>query len=517
MALQIIDLGPEALKELDPSGKATENYHQKFSDHESHNPPSHFLKPGCIPSKVLGELKSKLLSQLENTRFEPIFRYEIELDSKLGPQGGHISARKLKDALKTYYENADLPRSGKLIRRGCRAMVRELKARVRKLGLPQVYTKPYIQNTAGGLPTCFKKNQGLGQYLYAHAEGFTPFGSLYPALPSSRRMRNKDRVVFMDSALNVDRINSVLTTVRNWFKDQFPSLFAALIRPDKILWPKVYRCMTNPKLSNLETDFKSMDTWVDFWIARECFLPIFEVLLTPSDYIMFASTVEAYFNQTLLVGEQLWTGSHCLFSGQTITQDVENFYDICLYLGAYLELGYSFQDFIDMFVMVGDDVLAFIPKKDVRALYSLIVQETNENKVVLSEEKTRLDTPDIRFCRCVYCSALPVKHNEDGLPYVQPAYPLSLATNSIIQPENENENFAIEISAIISRSDNALGHPLWRTWSEWILSKLSIPFLPDEEQFRNYQLRDWWVKVYGEFANLSDSPTYQLWNSFRPH
>lgn len=514
--LVVTDLGPEALKELDPTGKATQNYHLRFSDREFHHQPSHFLRAGLSPSKVLEELRTKFLQQLDGTRYQGIFDYEIELQSKLGPQGGQFSESTLRAKLKSYYERADLPRSFKLVKRGARALVRELQARVRKYGLPQVYTKPYIQNTAGGLPTCFKKNEGMGEYLYAHAEGYSHFGKLQPALPGGRRMRNKDRVIFIDSALNVDRINPILNTVRNWFKDQFPELFAALINPEYYLYPKIYRNMTNPKLANLETDFESMDTWVTFEIAQECMLPIFEVLLTPSDYISFATVVENYFSQPLLVGEQLWEGSHSLFSGQSITQDVENFYDICLYLGAYLELGYSFEDFISMFVMVGDDVLAFIPRKDLNDLYRLICEETDRNQVVLSKEKTRKGTGDIRFCRCVYCKALPVKYNRDGNPYVLPAYSLSLASNSILQPENENENYAIEISAIITRSDNARGHPLWRTWAEWILSKLSIPFLPDEEQYRDYQLRDWWVKVYGEFANLSDSPTYQLWNNLRP-
>lgn len=513
--LEVIDLGPTALAEIDPSGRATANFHQHFSDREFFNKPSHFLKNGVCPDSVLTELRSKILSQLQGTRYDCIYQYERELASKCGPQGGHISYTTLVTALKEYYRNADLTRTFKLVRRGVKSLTREIQALVRKFGLPQVYTKPYIQSTAGGLPTCLKKNVGLGQYLYSHAEGYTYFGALQPALPASRRYRNKNRVIFVDSTLNVDRINPLLTTVRNWFKDQFPSLFAALRNPEEYLWPKVYRLMTNPKLTNLETDFKSMDTWVSLEVAKECMLPIYKELLTPSDYLHFCTMIEAYFNQPLLVGEQLWVGSHTLFSGQTITQDVENFYDICLYLGAYLELGYTFSDFVDMFVMVGDDVLAFVRKSDLNALYALIREETERNQVVLSTEKTRMGTNDIRFCRCVYCSALPVSYNDQGLPFVRPAYSISLATNAIVQPEDENENFAIEISAIIGRSDNAAGHPLWRTWSEWILSKLNIPFLPNEEQYRDYQLRDWWVKVYGEFANLSDSKTYQLWNNLR--
>lgn len=510
--LEIIDLGPAALAELDPSGKATENFHRQFSDREFHNSPSHFLRKGIQPSIIIKELEAKILKQYQGTRYQCLYDYENEMLAKAGPQGGRISEHTLKVKLLEYYERADLKRSFKLVMRGVKALVREISAIVRREGLPQVYTKPYIQNTAGGLPTCLKKNVGEGEYYYSHAEGFTYFGPLQPALPGARRYRNKDRIIFVDSALNVDRINSILTTVRNWFKSYFPKLFAALQNPEKYLWPKIYKSMTNPKLSNLETDFKSMDTWVGFEIAQKCMLPVFEVLLTPSDYLNFSSLVEEYFRQPLLVGEQLWTGSHTLFSGQTITQDVENFYDICLYLGAYLELGYNFTDFEELFTMVGDDVIAFARKNDVDKLHQLIIEETERNQVVLSDEKTRKKTSDIRFCRCVYSKSLPVRYNDEGLPYVRPAYSLVLATNSIIQPESENERFGIEIGAIIQRSDNAAGSPLWRTWSEWILSKLDLPFLPSDEQFRDYQLSDWWTKVYGETYSLLDSPTYQLWN-----
>lgn len=510
--LKIVDLGPTALAEYDPSGEATRKFHASFSDREFYNQPSHFLKKGIQPNLLLKELESKILKQYQGNRYDALYQYEMEMISKYGPQGGHITRSKLESILKTYYENAELPRSFKLVRRGVKALVRELKAIVRLEGLPQVYTRPFVQNTAGGLPTCLKKNVGLGSYLYAHSEGFTYFGALQPALPAARRYRNKDRIVFVDSCLNVDRINSILTTVRNWFKQHFPELFAALHNPEKYLWPKIYRCMTNPKLTNLETDFKSMDTWVDFEIAKECMLPVFEVLLTPSDYLNFSCMVEAYFKQELLVGEQLWTGWHTLFSGQTITQDVENFYDICLYLGCFLELRYSFKDFLELFVMVGDDVLAFIPKRDIENLYNLVVEETEINKVVLSPEKTRKNTADIRFCRCVYDKSLPVQYSAEGKPFVRPAYSLVLATNSIVQPESENERFGIELSAIIQRADNAAGAPLWRTWAEWILSKLNLPFLPTDEQFKDYQLSDWWARVYGETYSLLDSPTYRLWD-----
>jgi hypothetical protein len=311
----------------------------------------------------------------------------------------------------------------------------------------------------------------------------------------------------------VDRIEPIMSAVRNWFKQYYPELFAALHRPQRYLWRKITRSV-NRKYVNLETDFKSMDQSMTLTIAKKVLLPILKELLTPSDYLSASVIIEQYFTQKVLLGDQLWEGEHALFSGQVITQDLENLYDMALYLGIYQALGYSFDEFMELFTMVGDDVLAFFKTlADATLAYELVKSETTLNGVPLSVEKTRLNTPEIRFCRNVYSVHTARIIDDNGELVIPPVYPLSLATNSIVQPERLNPNFGIEIAAIIARSDNARFHPQWKSWATWMYSKLQIPFLPTEQQFQEYQVGEWWTRVYGETYNLNESPTYQLWMS----
>jgi hypothetical protein len=497
-------------KEVDPYLAEYNGSKTRFStDHSYYDKPSPLLKKDENPIAIFEEFDRIYLPQMQ-CKSNHFLDYELEMRKKCGPQGGKITITEVTSKLISYY---DFPRNQTfdIVDVGVKAFTREIQARVKLVGLPQPIWQYSIRNTAAGLPTGLKKNFVLGNssYYLAHSDGYNWFGLLQPTQVSFRRMRNKDRLVFMDSVLNVDRLEPIMSSVRNWFKENYPRLFAALHRPSKYLWRNITKAIEK-KLVNLETDFKSMDQSMTFKIAKKVLFPVLKELLIPGDYLFACNLIEQYFKQPCLIKNQLWEGEHSLFSGQVITQDLENFYDICLYLGVYLSLGYSWDEFSDYFTMVGDDVLSFWESKDVSIAYEMIKRETQLNKVELSEEKTRIGGA-VRFCRNVYSVHNSRILDDDGNYVIPPSYPLSLATNSIVQPENLNPNFGIEIAAIIARADNAQYNPWWKSWATWIFSKLSISRLPTDEQFKQWQAKDWWAKVYGEVYGIDKSPTYQLW------
>lgn len=507
--LKVIDLAPDEIESLDPFHYGRDKLAIRFPQQGFFAPQSRLFT--WSNDQALASYLSRFCSaEAVASKHSPIVRYDIEMAKKFGPQGGHFTRSVLESKLKESYEFADAPRTYDTALRGRDALLRMIAARIAKLGMPTVYWVPFTQDTAGGLPRGGRKTEWRN-----HVDGADYWRHVLPDLPSGRRQRGKDRVVHEDATLNVDYVQPPLTAVREWLKSQFPTMFSAWHNPLSYKWPQITGQLIKGS-TFLETDYSSMDNHFSWQTVETVILPIFQLLLTEAEYWHFASFVGELFTQPVFLGDQLWTGLHNLFSGQAITNDFETYYDVCLYLGAHLEAGGSVRTFLTSFEALGDDVLYAASDDMCKRVYDLVVREATANGLVLSTEKTRMQTGEARFCREVYYLALPRQVNDAGAVYVRPAYPPVLALNNVLNPERPADDLKDELLRDFTRLDNIEGYYRWSDVFNMIWSKMRVQTLPASlaVRFEELQLRDWWYRVHGTTYTLGQSISA---NSYREH
>lgn len=500
----------EDLHSVDPLGKGLDWFHHHFPAKATLEQPSPLFKE--TPEVIIDKYVQRFLSDKEYcNRHAPILDYERELVSKCSRQGGLHPFADVRENFESYYLVEDDVQFGKVAEVGLETFLRMIDGAVDRNGYPQVYYTYQTANTAFGSPF-----GGYKSNVYHHQQWPSNNGWWHPLpiWPNTRNMRSRTRCVFAASAFDCDYLQPSLTAVRCWLKVHFPNIFGAWRNPRDTLYRDIGLGVIRNKWF-LETDFKAMDTHFSLAVVKKLILPIYQHLLSPADYLHFAQYVEECFSQPLQVGTQLWTGLHNLFSGLPFTNDFETLYDVVIYLGAHVLAGQEVSDFQFVFKACGDDVVYHGDKLSVMKVYDLVRGEFTLNGVILSEEKTRIQQGECRFCRQVYYPACRREYTESGEQMLIPAYPFILTLNSCVQPEKTAETRSNELLNAFTRLDNAVGHYRFKDAVMFVFNNMTDeakwPLRPGSmQEFETIQRKDWWYKVYGTTYTLGESPSYEL-------
>lgn len=503
--MEIQYLTPDQLKSLDPYGNNSavmskfKNVITAFNE-----PPSRFFR--LSPNEMLGRYQEMLEKFRLTTKgkHESYFEYNQEMMSKFAPQGGMYTWDKMMQLLSEYYVLAERPISIiPQLKRGRDYLLALIRERVARFGLAQpVQTKYY--STFAGLPTGMKK----GTYQ-AETEMFGNWIHVLPTCLGQRRMRAKDRLIFQDSVVNVRYVESLLGAVRNWFKQYIPELFAGWIRPDYELTPRITKILNRP-FSSIETDYNGMDMHFSLSIVQELILPVYELLLTPGEYLHLAHYVSEMFYQEVFAGNFLITGLHNLFSGVCPTNDFETIFTVEQSCGAVLSVGETpLQDDV-LIVANGDDAAIVINRKrfsdsKIRDIHDASVSMCNAAGVEMSLEKCRISNTDVRFCRSVYYPS----GRRDINGCLLGAYPSVLALNAIVQPEKSLKSDGYAAIADLQRLDNCAGSPEFTQFVQFVYKRACHKFRFTEKDLDTHPV-DWWYRLYGERWDPASSPSFNL-------
>ena len=507
--LQIIHLNPLEVEQVDPYKVGRKWMGTHFSS-DCFNEPSPLFKGSR--TALISDYVSRFCDISHAGKHLPIVEYDLEMSKKTGPQGGKATWETAKDTFKSYYENADIVPSYRLAIEGRDLLISWIKSVSANNALPPIDHSWLEGPQAAGMSRGGTKNWWL-----SHADGlkfnYTPGD---PVLPNIRKQRNKVRAIFCTSAKDNDALQPPLTACREWLKQHFPHIFGAWLNPTEYTYPDI----TTGVIRNswfLETDFKAMDQHLTWAVVRDIILPIYEVLLPEWEYLYFYAKVEEAYHAPLFIGTDLWTGLHTTFSGQSFTNDFETLVAVCVYLAAHVRSGQPIATFGEQYKGIGDDVVYRADSKaQLMAVYNLVRYEFKRIGLILSEEKTRIQQGECRFCRMVYYSALPRYLNANNQPYVWPAYPMVLAINNCIQPERTHSYVPEELMALFTRLDNGKAHYQFNNIVNWLYGKFSPNITPatgnlTDVAFTELQMKDWWYKVYNTTYTLSDSPSAAIY------
>lgn len=494
------------LAALDPHGRARRALSARFPEKRTLGNPS----PCLLENKTPDEIRERYFKVFSDrpVKHAPIWEYDVEMASKFGPQGGRYPRTRLIELLDEAYANVDLPRTtSPILDDGLYSLLTEIRQLVSLVGKPAVSHKWMVKNSSGGLPTMCRKNT-----WQAHVTGRRYWLHPYPDVPNTRVQRGKDRLTHEDATVNIDYVMPYLTAVRQWLTVNLPQYFGVWANPCKHTHPIATSALLR-RWWSLETDFKGMDLHYSLFVLEHYVLPVYELLLDEAEYWHFAAFVRELFFQPTFLGDILIEGEHTLFSGQSITQDVETIFDVVLYIGASLHAAVPRS--LWTMIAVGDDVAFFTKReKDAENIYSYVKEATNAVGLVLEPTKTRLVQGNIHFCRSVYYPALPVKYNEDGLPYVDPAYPPILTLNSCVWPENPLAP-NVEIVSILARMANLKGFYRQSDFCYFLFKYLDPSLEVTQEALDAVNERDWWRIVYGESVGFDwSSPVLNWWRCY---
>lgn len=501
----------EALDRLDPC-RVGRKWFTTHYPQEANVEPLPSLFQGRTDTIINTYVTSITVDGWESGKHAPVISYEIEMSHKCGRQGGHLTWADAHSTFDAYYHLPLKVTFGEVAEAGLETFLDMIREAIAKFGLPAISPLSY-GHTAAALPYGGYKDDEFLYYLMPFSGWLHPL----PLLPNSRYQRLKPRSIFAASYQDQAYVQPSLTAVREWLKKAFPHIFGAWINPKIVLWPDMRDAVRHNHWF-LETDFKAMDQHYTRAVVLKLILPIYQLLLPPADYLHFAAYVEESFEAPLLCGHELWTGEHTLFSGLPYTNDFETLYDVIIYLGAHVLAGQPASTFGRHFKACGDDVVYHHrDKKVVITVRDYVTAEFTRNGVVLSEEKTRFQQGEARFCRCVYYPALPDRFNGERY-YMRPAYPCVLMLNNCVQPENIADSRTHELLHSFERGDVAMGNPFYVNALTILYSNVARPDRPvdlsDENSryFEEHQTHDWWFKVYGITYSLKSSPTAQWYH-----
>lgn len=417
---------------------------------------------------------------------------------KYGPQGGHFSLNVLKDSYIRSYRNAEYRPTFKLALVGLHHLIRIIRERRDRFGMPQPYLKTVI-GTSGALPSMLPKGEFITEAFCAKTHRH-----VYPNLPGERRQRGKERCINQDSNLNVRYIERWMGAIRNWLKTYIPEYFSAWRNPADYLQPRL-TSMLNRRFKSHEIDFTACDEHTSLEEVCEVVLPVLEELSIPAEFNYCAAFIEELFYQPIYFGDELWTGKHNLLSGQVITNDCETIYDVCVQVGALIASDLLSSNYV-MFSL-GDDqttVISGISNRQSDNFFNYLIDEMTMNGHDINLQKSGVFDNTARFCRKLYYASGP-KDNNGCLG----SYPLSLVCNAVINPERMIRDSSEMYKATLQRLDTAYGHYRFTPFIQFMGSNLNWEGFDADgvDRARSY---DWWERVYNESWSLSHSPSYKV-------
>lgn len=487
------------LQILDPTGKAREKL-------------GSYKKSPCTPTpKMFRDLTSEeyLQEYLElrraiSKRHSVYSEYDAEFDCKYGGQGDVFPLSEMEEKIEQYYAHASCaPTFHPTLIEGRDYFLRLLKQKIEQVGYPQIdFSDRGVDGTLAALPTMYQK----GEFL-AETVGAKPWRHPWPSLPGQRSQRQKHRIIFMDSVLNVRYLQPILAGCKKWLVKYFPHLFSPWINPREVLRPMVSDALVYPDVYSVETDYDSCDMHFSFGVVSEIVLPIYEVLIPdPMVFSKFASFVEELFWQPLFMGDHLITGLHCLFSGQPITNDFETLYGIVLSLAGAISA--KSLHGLKAVLVNGDDISVLLRgEKQARIVHDTMVDISTQAGLVMSLPKCRIGHRNVRFCKMLYYPE-GKRENIPGFPrgVLYGAYPGILALLNIIHPEAYSKDEASEWGASLQRADNVVGAPHFAPFVVTLFKHARKRVALDNEIVAQ---TGWWERLYGLPWTLRDSPSYR--------
>lgn len=489
-----IYLTPEDLRRIDPTGRGYEWIETLKRSKESFNE----SRPKY---KNLVEYAANVASKLPDAH-APYRDYALHFLPKCGPQGGRYAFNRMVESIKRYYVRVPEKVEPNYAILGAQYLVRYVKQLKQKFGTPNQFQTSPVVNTLAALPSMRKK----GTF---EAEAF--IGDLYwrhllPSLPGQRRLKGKDRNIFMDSNENVRYIEGTLSQCRQWLKSYMPQYFHGWMNPDCGLRENITKRLDQHYL-NIELDADSMDTWFSREISERVILPIYEALLDEAEFWHLSAYVHEAFEQPLFLGDSMLVGLHDLFSGQPITNDFETLFDVCVAIGIALAHHVSPDKWY--IAANGDDVIFLLhPSYDghyFNVIKQAFLDEYEACSIKISVEKSRFATEDYQFCKKIYYRK--GKRNEKGFLYG--SYSSLLAANSIENPEKSSKTAGSESVAVLQILDNLYGSPDWNNLVQKVFS-LGFDLNFTEVDIRTITEADWWFRCYGERWDPLSSPSFIL-------
>lgn len=457
--------------------------------------PAENFAPNPTPRWVShrAEFLSWYAKQPKPEYYHDLWEYEEEMYAKMGFQGGPVPDSVLRPLFERYYTHVNFHVPWEMVW-ARKVLCDMVERKVKQVG-KAVNGYVSLPNTKAKFPFGGVKNDAINGSQPEWAEGC--YGPLYPAQGGHRYQRQKPRTIFMDSSVNVARVQRILNAARIWFRDNFPDLYSTWRRDQENTIPWI-RKMIGKRRWFMEGDYEAMDTHMCLDAAR-FILPYYKAVLPEDDYVILADYVEYAFTQPLVWANEIWTGLHNLFSGEPITNDFETHFSITLQTAIILALRLRWGELRAL----GDDTIlatssyesAAIAAKWFKALAEQCGQKVNTQKLRISRVP--------RFLRRTHFE----RHTTSE--EVQPgAYPAPLFFNSVFFPEYPQKNKADGIVAILQACDNFYGHPSWGIVIPKIFSlcvdRTGIDNPADTTP------KDWWYKLYGEKWNPESSVSVKL-------
>jgi hypothetical protein len=328
-------------------------------------------------------------------------------------------------------------------------------------------------------------------------------------------MRGKDRLIFMDSILNIRIMDEYLNALRFWLRENLPEFFGAWVNPNIHVHPRTKALITK-SWTIVEADYKAMDTGMSWKVVSEVILPVVETVLGDAFTPYLIAHLEEVWNVPILdpCGEGLITGHHNMLSGINPTNDFETIYTVCLALGECATVALTLSE-VDLLAL-GDDMRIGMKAsvKEAKKYFEAYCETSDLAGLHvhgLDSGKAYVGTGSCRFLRRVY---LPNgRLNESG---VYPGfYPSVLALNNIVQPEFPSKSVAQFLSSTCQRLDNLTTNPEYLPFVQMITKYLVAAVKPTANltseviQYRSKRT-DWWEKLYGERWDPVSSPSFRV-------
>lgn len=447
--------------------------------------------------------RTKAAVSVQSAAHLPYVRYCQEMFSKLGRQGGMFNRQKWEDSICSYFTGDVTGEIPQVLLNGRDLLIRMCIEIADKYGYPSCQSSKIIP-TFGGLPSGLAKGTFAAETLERNVVSIQRF---LPTIPGQRRMRSKDRVIFMDATVNVRAQEPYLNGLRYWLRKYLPNLFGAWLDPTIFTAPELTKAVDSHR-TFVSWDYNSMDKNFRKRIAMELVYPVYEVLF-PDIALSIGAHLEQNFEQPVYMGTYLLEGLHSLLSGANITNDFETIYTIELALGCMAELG-LISSTAPVVHALGDDMTVAVSTVQIgKRLLDLAINTSNAVGMEISHEKSSVTKSEVTFCRKVYYPA--AKRSPAGVMYG--AYPSVLTVNNIVQPENPSESDADALMADLQRMDGCIGSPdfptLCQAYPKYANLQL-INMIPELFKLTDTESwSDWWYRLYGQRWNPATSPALQ--------
>lgn len=483
---------------LDPTGNCR-NLIKRIPNHDTwENLPSHvtngeeFLQVTCANLKRLSQAH------------KPYTEYATEMIDKCGRQGGMFNRKEWESTIHQYFSDREVDIHPWLYE-ARDLFIKEIKEKIDQVGRPQLEL-PSIIPTFAGIPSGLRKGSFAAETLSVNRVSLQRF---LPTIPGQRRMRGKNRVIFMDATANVRAQERYLTGARKWFRKHFPQYFGSWLRDDVVVRPGITRAV-DQRCAFANIDYKQMDINFRKKITMELILPIYEVLF-PDLALTIGAHFEQNHEQDVYMGDYLLRGIHSILSGANITNDFETIYSVLLMIAISLHLGIRPV----FFTALGDDVTAAFRDVSMAKRYLRhAIEVSNHTSMEIHPDKSSVSLGYTTYCRKTYYQA--GKRDLNGVLYG--AYPSVLAVNNIVQPESIANTAGEAVRSDLQRLDGLMGSPdstfVIQQYVKYTRSALTEVLATDDWYACGEDWRDWWFRVYDErwAPNTSWSLTQVIMN-----